>query len=87
MKRTNPLDVNRKFIDITVSAGVSCVKEHHDTVESALSEADDALYKAKRTAGIMFNWPDNAIEIARKSERNSTECDLGANCARTTDNF
>ncbi|WP_458731630.1 GGDEF domain-containing protein [Alteromonas alvinellae] len=49
MKSTNPLDVNRKFIDITVSAGVSYVKEHHDTVESALSEADDALYKAKES--------------------------------------
>ncbi|MCZ4242152.1 diguanylate cyclase (GGDEF)-like protein [Alteromonas sp. I10] len=45
----NPLDVNGKFIDITVSAGVSYVKEHHDTIESALSEADDALYKAKES--------------------------------------
>ncbi|MCG7638772.1 GGDEF domain-containing protein [Alteromonas sp. MCA-1] len=44
-----PLDVNGKFIDITVSVGVSYVKEHHDTIESALSEADDALYKAKES--------------------------------------
>ena len=42
-----PLDVNGKFIDITVSAGVSYVKEHHDTIEWAQPEADDALYKAK----------------------------------------
>jgi diguanylate cyclase (GGDEF)-like protein len=41
--------VNGKFIDITVSAGVSYVKEHHDTIESALSEADDVLYKAKES--------------------------------------
>ena len=44
-----PLDVNGKFIDITVSAGVSYVKAHHDTIESALSEADDVLYKAKES--------------------------------------
>jgi len=45
----NPLDVNGKFIDITVSAGVSNVREEHDSIESALSEADEALYKAKES--------------------------------------
>ncbi|TKB03662.1 diguanylate cyclase [Alteromonas portus] len=44
----NPLDVDGKFIDITVSGGVSFVMDEHNSIETALSQADDALYKAKQ---------------------------------------
>ncbi|WP_394224120.1 diguanylate cyclase [Alteromonas gracilis] len=43
----NPLDIDGKLINITVSAGVFCISEEHESIESALSKADDALYKAK----------------------------------------
>ena len=74
--------MNGKFIDITVSAGVSYVKEHHDTIESALSEADDVLYKAKESGRNNVNWLDHAIESVLNNVRNSTVLDLGVNyCA------
>lgn len=67
---TSPIHFKGESYKISISSGITCIKEWNVTLDDLLNRADEALYKAKELGG-------NNIAIDDKNQANiSTQVDL-----------